>query len=264
MATEAPAPIKGAPPSLEWVPLDRLQIDETYQRDIAATKAQQLIKRIAAGWDWRLYQPLSVARRGDGQLFVIDGQHRLAAARLRPDLPHLPCVISAFDATDDEARAFAAMNRERRTLTRLEIYRAEIASGDARACRAQELIEQAGLKLAAHTNTAHWPPGTIDCIGGVVRGMAQNGEQVTLNALTAMGEAWGKGRVLCAGSVLFGLLALYDDPPPGFDPDLLIAAMSETTGRDLFEAAADYRRFYSDTGLRMRAALVDLMKAHAQ
>lgn len=253
--------IKGAPPSLEWVGVDRLQIDDAYQRSIESTKAQQLITRIARDWDWRLFQPLSAARRSNGDLFVIDGQHRLAAARLRADLTHLPCVIGNFDGVQDEAAAFAAMNRQRRAMTKLETYRAELAAGDAKAVQAVQLIEQAGLKLAKHSNTATWAPGTIDCIGGVVRGIGQNGNTVTLNALIAMGEAWAETRITCSGSVLFGLLELYAEPPAGFDPDRLITALAACTGRDLYDEAGDYRRLYSDRGLCMRAAILERVKA---
>jgi hypothetical protein len=263
MADRAPAfqPAQGSPPTLEWVPVDRLQIDETYQRSIAETKAQQLIQRIARAWDWRLFQPLSVARRADGALFVIDGQHRLAAARLRTDLPHLPCLISNFDGVEEEASAFAAMNRQRRAMSKLETYRAELAAGEPRVMLAHRLIERAGLKLARHTNTASWEPGTIDCIGAVVRGIAQHGQTVPMNALIAMGEAWGKGRITCAGSVLFGLMSIYHEPPANFDPDALIATLAETTGRDLLDECAEYRHLYSGSDDKMRAVILARIEA---
>lgn len=252
-------PMKGAPPSLEWVQIDRLQVDETYQRSIEQKPAKALIARIARAWDWRLFQPLSVARRGADGLFVIDGQHRLAAARLRGDLPHLPCVIGNFDGVEEEAAAFAAMNRQRRAMTKLETYRAELAAGEPRAMLAARLIERAGLKLAKHSNTDYWEPGTIDCIGGVVRGIDKHGQEAPLNALIAMGEAWGKTRITCSGSVLLGLIDIYRDPPAGFDPDALIEALSATTGRDLFDEAGEYRRIYTKRDDCMRAAILSLV-----
>ena len=87
-----PAPL-GNPPTLEWVALDRLLVDDSYQRRADDGRSKVLIGQIARGWDWRLYQPLSVSRRAGGELFVVDGQHRLAAARMRGDIPHLPVVI---------------------------------------------------------------------------------------------------------------------------------------------------------------------------
>jgi hypothetical protein len=255
---------KGAPPTLEWVSLDRLHIDDRYQRAIADSKpAQALINRIARDWDWRLFQPLSVARRAAGELFVIDGQHRLAAATLRGDLPHLPCVIAAFAGVEDEAAAFAAMNRQRRAMSKLETYRAEIAAGDTQAVLAMRLIEQAGLSLARTTNPLAWAPGQIDCIGGVVRVLNRHGRQAAVNALTAMGEAWGQTRLSCPGSVLAGLADIYLNPPPDFDPDALIDALSQTTGRDLLEEAGEWRNIYSKSEHKMRAAILARMAQEA-
>ena len=44
-----------------------------------------------------------VARRSDGGLYVVDGQHRMAAAILRRDIGQLPCVISSYASAGDEA-----------------------------------------------------------------------------------------------------------------------------------------------------------------
>lgn len=249
-------PAVGAPPTLEWVGIERLNIDDTYQRSIAEPKAQQLIARIAKGWDWRLFQPLSVARRGNGDLYVIDGQHRLAAARLRTDLPHLPCVIGNFAGVEEEATAFAAMNRQRRAMSKLETYRAELAAGEPQALLAMHLIESAGLSLARTTNPTSWQPGQIDCIGGVVRILNRHGRALALNALTAMGEAWGKKRISCPGSVLLGLAEIYHKPSPGFNPDALIEALAGTDGRQLLEEAGEFRHIYSDAAGKMRAAIM--------
>ena len=76
-------PARGQLPALQWCLIEQLQIDEGYQRGIEEGGSQSLIRRIAQGWDWRLCQVLVVARREEGGLFVVDGQHRLAAARMR-------------------------------------------------------------------------------------------------------------------------------------------------------------------------------------
>ena len=86
---------RGQRPSLEFRPIADLQIDESYQRSIDTGPSQSLVKRIARDWDWGLCQPLNVAKREDGSLWVIDGQHRLAAARDRGDIYDLPCVVIA-------------------------------------------------------------------------------------------------------------------------------------------------------------------------
>ncbi|WP_158285846.1 MULTISPECIES: ParB N-terminal domain-containing protein [unclassified Caulobacter] len=75
------APPIGSLPSIEWVHLDRLSVDETYQRTTDNAASRRLISSIAAKFDWRLCAPLVVARRTDDALVIIDGQHRWMAAQ---------------------------------------------------------------------------------------------------------------------------------------------------------------------------------------
>lgn len=108
-------PLLGTPPSVEFVAISELMVDEAYQRSIESTASRSLIVDIARHWDWRLCMPLVVSRRETGK-FVIDGQHRLAAARMRPDIPYLPCCIASYAGSADEARMFIAANRTRRPI----------------------------------------------------------------------------------------------------------------------------------------------------
>jgi hypothetical protein len=107
----------GSPPTLEWRAVGELLIDDSYQRTVEAAASQALIRRIAMFWDWGLCQPLAVSRRPDGKLLIVDGQHRASAAKLRGDIPHLPCVITSFASAGDEAAAFVALNQMRRPLS---------------------------------------------------------------------------------------------------------------------------------------------------
>jgi hypothetical protein len=86
----------GMPPSIENRSPDELNIDDAYQRSIDTGPSRSLIQKIAKGWDWRMCLPLVVSKREDGSLWVLDGQHRLAAAKVRGDIPYLPCCVSVY------------------------------------------------------------------------------------------------------------------------------------------------------------------------
>src|SRR3546814_134476 len=89
-------PITGSPPAPQFAQIDQLLVDDSYQRSIEGGASQRLIVKIAENWDWRLCLPLIVSRR-QGALYVIDGQHRYEAAKLRGDIRDLPIVLFAFD-----------------------------------------------------------------------------------------------------------------------------------------------------------------------
>ena len=236
------APVAGTPPTLEWIALDRLQIDTRYQRSAEGGRSANLIRQIARSWDWRVYQPLSVAKRGDGGLFVVDGQHRLAAALQRGDIPHLPVVITSFVDVAEEAAAFEAMNRQRKSMNRLERYRAAAVAGDPTTVAALDAIKCAGLTLARHDNTDRWKPGEFAGIAAVVNGIKRHGRKVVEAALCALGEGFADEPLTSGGMILQALILIYSKPPKGFDPDLLIEVLGTMMQQEWVERGRDIAR----------------------
>jgi hypothetical protein len=215
MARAATARLKvnpplGSPPTLEWRAVGELMIDETYQREINAGASQTLIRRIAMFWDWGLCQPLAVSRR-DGRLLIVDGQHRASAAKLRGDIPHLPCVITSYASAGDEAAAFVALNQMRRPLNALDLFKAAVAAQDDEALLILKAITDAGLKIAKHSNYTRWKVGDIANIGGIQRFYRRGGEAATRTALAAMAQAWPGQILQYAGSLFAGFAVVAMD-----------------------------------------------------
>lgn len=235
-------PIVGTPPVLEWIAPGDLQVDPSYQRSLGAESSLTLIRRIASYWDWGLCQPLSVARRADGSRWVVDGQHRWGAARMRGDIAHLPCVVTTYATRAEEAAAFVALNKERRALGAVDVFRAQLAAGDEQAMIIDRLIRDAGLSIAPHSNHIAWRPGMLFCVPGVMSAYRRYGRIPTSAALVALSEAF-EGKVLrYAGQILRGLFVFYaakgrfDD----FDPDLFITRLGQNSQEQWMRRAAEY------------------------
>lgn len=192
----------GTMPVLQYALPEQLQIDPAYQRSIEGQDSQILIRRIAAHWNWDLCLPLVVSRREDGSMYVIDGQHRLAAARMRGDIAQLPCVVGHYGSAADEAATFVKVNQERRKLGTLDLFRAALASGDGTSIDIYRAMEAVGLSLAPHTNFTAWKPGQICQIGAVRAAWGKWGEDATSAALGVMAEAF-TGKVLAYAGTLF-------------------------------------------------------------
>ena len=217
----------GLRPSLENCRIFDLNIDPAYQRSTENGSSQSLIRKIAQHWDWALFHPLSVSRRRDGSLYVVDGQHRLAAARLRRDLYDLPCVVTAYDNAGDEAASFVAMNVQRRALGALDLFRAALAADDDASIAIAHLIRKAGLSLATHTNHTAWKPGQIANIGGIRDSYKRFGGEVTGMGLRAVSQAF-EGQVLRYAGTLFSGAALYlstASNEQAFDFDLFVLVL---------------------------------------
>lgn len=186
---------------------DQLEIDPRYQRSIDNSESQALIADIALNWHWGRAQVLTVARR-EGRLFVVDGQHRLAAAKLRGDIQQLPCLIEEFSDVAEEAALFNDLNDKRRPVSAIDKFRAAVVAGDAECIAIGAALDRAGLALAPHTNPTCWKAGQIANIGGIRSAWKTHGAAATELALTLMADAF-KGQVLAyAGTIFPGLAAV--------------------------------------------------------
>lgn len=199
------APPIGNMPALQWCLLDQLQVDDAYQRSIDNPGSQSMIRAIAKGWSWDLCQPLFVARRDDGSMYVVDGQHRLAAARLRSDITQLPCIISMTSGVNHEARLFSEFNRRRRPPSQLDLYFADLAAGDPVAADIDVALSAAGLSMSKHTNAATFKPGQVMNIAGLRACHRTFGLDVLSVALLQMGKAWSGQRLQYAGTLFPGI-----------------------------------------------------------
>jgi hypothetical protein len=245
-------PPLGSPPTLEWRPISELLIDTTYQRAIDAGPSQALIRKVATFWDWGLCQPLTVSRRPDGTLTIVDGQHRASAAKLRGDIPHLPCVITSYSSAGDEAAAFVALNQMRRPLSALDLFKAAVAAEDTEALLITDCLTSAGLSIAPHPNIKSWKPGMVQNIGGIQRVYRRSGEAPLRLALAALGKAW-PGQVLqYAGSVFPGLAAVaVDEVRLRGDPKEVVEGLARIAGA---RSQADWRRAAKVAGAEVSGA----------
>lgn len=219
------AKAKGRMPVLQFLQPDELAIDPAYQRSIEGSDSQQLIRSIARNWNWDLCLPLVVSRRANGGMYVIDGQHRLEAARLRNDIAHLPCVVGDYSDAAAEAANFVHLNKRRRPLTGLDIFKAAVASGDEDAVSISRAIAAAKLELAPHQTAAGWKPGMIAHIGGIKQAWKAN-PHVAAEALKLLAAAYDGEILRYAGTIWPGIAAITDKQcgqTRPFDPDLFKA-----------------------------------------
>lgn len=169
-----PATLQDQPaPQMIWADLADLVIDDRYQRALSAA-GRRHIQRIADGWDWKKFQPILVAPTADGGMAVVDGQHRAHAAAL-VGLTRIPAMTVAMTPSE-QARGFAAVNRDRVRLDLPSIYRAEMAAGADWAVRAKAAVEAAGCKLATSPGSSHSKKAGEIYAHGLIRKMVTAGE----------------------------------------------------------------------------------------
>ena len=220
----ARGPQLGAPPSLEQVLLERLQIDPTYQRVTDSPASRVIINGMIKAWNWSLCQPIVVSRRADNSLWVLDGQHRVAGARARGDIPFLPSVVLSGLDTQAEAKTFVELNTKRQRLTQGQIFHGQLAAGDPTARLVQELLDQAGWRVRRINNTAAYLAGDLECAPMLVKTVNARGRHPVQFALNALRAAYPDTPVRPSATLLKALFELFDYVGAG-DGDLTTASI---------------------------------------
>jgi len=118
-----------------------LLIDDAYQRHIKDPKVMEF----AGDWSWIACGVIKVADRS-GLFFVIDGQHRVMAARKRSDIAMLPCLVFESAGLVSEAQGFLDSNTSNRPLSVLDRFKALLITNDPRALMVERLFSETGRR----------------------------------------------------------------------------------------------------------------------
>lgn len=105
-----------------FVPVKLMDIDTSYQRIVYSHW-----KAIASGWDEYRCGTLIVSYR-DGKFYVVDGQHRMLAARSK-GVENLHCLIHTGLTPAQEAAIFSRQNDNCKRLSKHDQFRAGVSAG---------------------------------------------------------------------------------------------------------------------------------------
>jgi len=121
-----------------------------YQRTVKIQK----VKSMAKSFDKTLLGTITVSKR-EGQLFVIDGQHRVVLARIKR-LKELMALVYEGLSYEEEAEYFNKLNGangEKLRLSKAEIFNASIESKENTSLEIKNIVEEFGFKISPASGT---------------------------------------------------------------------------------------------------------------
>ena len=142
---------------MQWVSIDDLLVDTSYQRDI---EGKNKILSIARNFSWARFGTLVVMRRDDGDMYVVDGQHRLEAVRRRGDIKKVPCTVHESKSVAHEAGAFVGCNTNRKMPSAISKYKASVIAGDELHLEVNAWLKSMGMRVdryAKNPNVVDFP-----------------------------------------------------------------------------------------------------------
>lgn len=235
--------VQDEPGEIRMLHKNVLQVHPAYQRDLV----QQKVSEISAAWSWVAMGALVVGERG-GEFWVIDGQHRAAAAKRRSDITHLPCVVFKTVDVQQEARGFLTIQTMRKPVTAVAKQKAMVAAGDDVAAFVQEQCAALGLRIVGYSTSA----GQIKCVAWCHRRAAENREQFRA-VLTLGAELCTRDDLPVGQRLLEGLWVLNAKCGQGLADPRLVKRLREKGARVLVDAANRAAAYYADGGSRVWA-----------
>jgi hypothetical protein len=196
---------KGIGHRIERVRLGDITIDQRVQRSVDHTRVDKIAKKFS----WGAFGVPTLSRRVDGVLVILDGMHRIEAAKAAGFIDSTPQTrVHSGLSLQEEAALFLELNDTRKPLP-VDLFRIGVASGDPDLIEMNNMIEKAGLQVANSGRTAFRAVTAMRRIFAV-------DELATERALDVCVRAWGVHSDSVQGAIYEGVgmfFVRYGDAP---------------------------------------------------
>ncbi len=197
----------------------RLHIDPEVQRALGVSQAH--VRRIREQWNPLATGRLTISKRSDGRLVVIDGMHRLTAAP--PDFV-FRCDVYEDLTFEEECGIFRKVNTTRAS-SAFDDFDKGVKAGDPECVAVNEIVERNGLRVGAQSRD-----GTVAAVAALRAIYARGGEPALDRALKIAIGAWGRTADATDGKVLSGLGRLTATYNGDLDDRALVKKLAKYPG----------------------------------
>lgn len=185
-------------PKFRKLPVGTLTIDERYQRELNPAR----VLKIVAAYNPQQLSVLEVSSRGDDTYVVFDGQHRLEALR-EMGADSAPCLVHSGLTAKEEAELFARLQLDRRGLSALERFRAQVFAGDEQAIRVQDITTAAGFVIGKAGDAGEYR--CIRAVSALERIYRREGPDRLADTLDTVRSLWAGDKRSTDGYLLEGM-----------------------------------------------------------
>lgn len=231
------------------IPVSEIKIDTGYQR-----RLREKVNRMVANWDYNLCDVVLVSYR-NGKFYVIDGQHRVAAAK-RVGAEFLPCQIVEGLSREEEAARFVALNSGVSPLSQYDTWNANLLCGDPVDTEVKRICDKWGIEVSDRRGGVYGRLGNLREARKIVRGQGGAAFDWIMEALYT--AQWHIVRGGYCSEVLAALSNVYKK----FGPDTMeyVVSIIKSKNPNTLRAVAQDR--YTEYGIHK--SLVKYMEDEVQ
>lgn len=203
--------------SLRWVPLNRMQVSDTAQRDIQQPRVDYLVSHMDIE---QVGNPI-VNERG-GWFYIIDGQHRVAALReyLGED-QQIQCWTYTGLSEAEEAEKFLQIN-DVLTVTAFDRFEIGVEAGREVEVDIARIVEACGVVVSRNEQ------GGIRAVGTLRKVYNRGGPEVLSRTLTILIASFGESGL--GAPVINGIGLMCGRYGADLDDEKAVNALRATRG----------------------------------
>ncbi|MBW5480689.1 DUF6551 family protein [Streptomyces bambusae] len=176
------------------VPVRDLTIDPQAQRTLNEKRAQNIANNLVR----EAVGSIIVSKRADGDLYIVDGQHRWRACVLA-GISTIMAEVHYGLTQAQEAILFLIKNRESHKPRAIDEYHVGLTGGVPLFVDTDRILKKHNLTLGSSSTNG------VGAVSGVLQIMDRHGAQVFDRTLTVAEEAWGRSAESWDGMLLGGL-----------------------------------------------------------
>lgn len=198
----------GCRPELKWVPVDLIDIDHNYQRELRPARIRQILSE----FDWKMFGTVMLVAQPNGRYTAFDGQHRTEVARLHPLITEVPAAVYQVEDMREEAEAFLGVNINRTAVSTVERFWAGLEAADTDMLSVSRALKKAGCDvIQAHgvgsksTNTS--------AVTAVSRAIKLYGEPAVSSSCRVISTAWPSDAGALTGILIQAVARLFRNNP---------------------------------------------------
>lgn len=222
-------------PLFQRIHVSHLHVDPIVQRALDPHRAQKLADK----FDAASAGALIVNHRSDGKYYIIDGQHRHAAALVSGYDGKLNCVVHEALTIDREAAMFLALN-DSKLVQAIDKFKMRVIAHDPAATEINAIIENYGWRVVqASRETCFAAPVALEKVydgAGILTDNVPHPELVKAVMYTIT-KSWGHPYAAGHSIIVGGLGQLFARYADAVDLDKLTSEMSKCRPVDLVTKA---------------------------
>jgi len=197
--------------------------DPAYQRTVDMSR----VRLIVANFNKDLVNPAKVSFRG-GKYYVFDGQHTLAALKLKNNNEDLmvDCKVYTGLSQADEAILFSQQNGISRTVESIAKFKALYASGDIDIREFHDLTNKSGVRMDFTKGGAENKIVACSKAYKIYKSVLASDY---IDILSIVKNAWGGVKESFSTEILGGIYIFYKTYKGEFDRKLLISQLGKVS-----------------------------------